>query len=66
MIPEELKKVMILALDMGNTNIKIGVVDTIDKVIEERVTTNRNKSSLEYGQDILAVLNFHHIPVSAI
>ena len=52
---------MILAIDMGNTNIKIGVVDTIDRVIEERVTTDKNKSSLEYAQDIQAVLNFHHI-----
>ncbi len=57
---------MILAIDMGNTNIKIGVVDTIERIIEERVTTARNKTSLEYGQDILAVLNFHKIPVEAI
>lgn len=57
---------MILAIDMGNTNIKIGVVDTIDNIIEERVTTDKNKSSLEYGQDIQAVLNFHHISSSAI
>lgn len=57
---------MILAIDMGNTNIKIGVVDTIDNIIEERVTTDRNKSSLEYGQDIQAVLNFHSIPAERI
>lgn len=54
---------MILAIDMGNTNIKIGVVDNIDNIIEERVTTDRHKSSLEYGQDIQAVLNFHDISI---
>ncbi len=57
---------MILAIDMGNTNIKIGVVDTVDRIIEERVTTAKYKSSLEYGQDILAVMNFHKIPVEKI
>ena len=57
---------MILAIDMGNTNIKIGVVDTLDNIIEERVTTEKNKSSLEYAQDIQAVLNFHDISMSDI
>ena len=57
---------MILAIDMGNTNIKIGVVEDIDHIIEERVATAKTKSSLEYAQDILAVLNFHKIDVAGI
>ncbi|MDO4960420.1 MAG: type III pantothenate kinase [Eubacteriales bacterium] len=57
---------MILAIDMGNSNIKIGVVKDIDNVIEERVSTAHYKSSLEYGQDILAVLNFHSVHVCEI
>lgn len=60
------KSIMILAIDMGNTNIKIGVVDTLDNIIEERVMTDKNKSSLEYAQDIQAVINFHHISIDDI
>ena len=52
---------MILAIDMGNSNIKIGVVKDPDNIIEERVTTSYNKSSLEYATDIMSVLNFHDI-----
>lgn len=52
---------MILAVDMGNSNIKIGVVKDPENIIEERVTTSYNKSSLEYATDIMSVLNFHDI-----
>ncbi len=51
---------MILAIDMGNSNIKIGVVSE-NKIIEERVTTSIDKTSMEYAMDILAVLDFHGI-----
>ena len=49
---------MILAIDMGNTNIKIGLVDG-ESVIEERVQTNHDKTSLEYATDIISVLNLY-------
>ncbi|MBQ7174115.1 MAG: type III pantothenate kinase [Lachnospiraceae bacterium] len=52
---------MILAVDMGNSNIKIGVAKDPRNIIEERVTTSYNKSSLEYATDIMSVLNFHDI-----
>ena len=55
---------MILAIDMGNSNIKIGVVTDPENIIEERVTTSYNKSSLEYATDIMSVLNFHDIQKS--
>ena len=51
---------MILAIDMGNSNIKIGVVSE-NEIIEERVTTSIDKTSMEYAMDILAVLDFHGI-----
>lgn len=57
---------MILAIDMGNSNIKIGVVDGIDNIIEERVTTAYDKTSLEYASDILAVLDFHKLSKASI
>lgn len=57
---------MILAIDMGNSNIKIGVVDSYGKVIEERVTTAADKTSMEYAMDIISILAFHGIKKSCI
>ena len=54
---------MLLAIDMGNSNIKIGVVTDEEHIIEERVTTAHDKTSMEYAMDILAVLNLHRIPL---
>lgn len=52
---------MILAIDMGNSNIKIGVIKADNDIIEERVTTALNKTSMEYAMDILAILRFYGI-----
>lgn len=52
---------MLLAIDMGNSNIKIGVVRDEHHIIEERVTTARDKTSMEYAMDIISILSFHHI-----
>lgn len=57
---------MILAIDMGNSNIKIGIVGETEQVTEERVTTAYEKTSLEYASDIMAVLDFHDIEKSEI
>ena len=52
---------MILAIDMGNSNIKIGIVGENDYVNEERLTTAYEKTSLEYASDIMSVLDFHDL-----
>lgn len=52
---------MILAIDMGNTNIKIGVVKEHNEVVSERVSTTYEKTSLEYATDIKSVISFHNI-----
>lgn len=52
---------MILAIDMGNSNIKIGVLEDEEHMIEERVSTAYNKTSMEYAMDITAILEFHGI-----
>lgn len=57
---------MILAIDMGNSNIKIGIVSDRDNIIEERVTTAYDKTSLEYVSDIFSVLSLYNIPISNI
>ena len=43
---------MILAIDMGNSNIKIGIVKDKDHVIEERINTVYNSTSFEYAEHI--------------
>ena len=40
---------MILALDIGNTNIKCGLFDGMEMLSYFRVSTDRRKSSDEYG-----------------
>jgi len=52
---------MILTIDMGNTNIKIGVARTEKDIVAERVSTAYEKTSLEYATDIKNVLSFHNI-----
>ncbi|MDO4488328.1 MAG: type III pantothenate kinase [Eubacteriales bacterium] len=51
---------MILAIDIGNSNIKIGFV-TEDRVIEERLSTNSDKTSLQYASDITFAMELHGI-----
>ncbi len=57
---------MILAIDIGNTNIVIGAIDDKKTYFVERVTTNHNKTDLEYAVNIKNVLEIHNIPLSDI
>lgn len=57
---------MILAIDMGNTNIVIGAIDNEKTYFVERVTTNHGKTDLEYAVNIKSILEIHHIPISHI
>lgn len=52
---------MILAIDMGNSNVKIGIVENEKKVIEERVHTDSTHTSLEYAEHILQLLGLYHV-----
>lgn len=55
---------MILAIDMGNTNIVIGGVDSKKTYFEERITTDRLKTSMEYAISIKNILEIYHIEPS--
>ena len=57
---------MILAIDMGNTNIVIGGIDDEKTYVVERVTTNHGKTDVEYAVNIKSILEIHNISVSAI
>ena len=48
---------MILAIDIGNTNIVIGCMDGKKCVFIERLSTVRTKTELEYAIDIKNVLD---------
>jgi len=57
---------MILAIDMGNSNIKIGLVKDTENVIEEHVHTENTHTSLEYAEHILQVLALYKVDKSEV
>ena len=52
---------MILAIDVGNTNIVLGCVDDKKTYFIERLSTIKTKMELEYAIDIKTILDIHHI-----
>ena len=57
---------MILAIDMGNSNIVIGGIDDSRTWFVERVTTNLGKTDLEYAVNIKDIMAIHNLPLSSI
>ena len=51
---------MILAIDMGNSNIVIGGIDDSRTWFVERVTTNLGKTDLEYAVNIKDIMAIHN------
>ena len=49
---------MILTLDIGNTNMKTALFDGMNMVQYWRLSTNRNRTSDEYGMALMNLL--HH------
>lgn len=52
---------MILAIDIGNTNIVIGCIEKEKTYFIERISTVRTKTELEYAVDIKTILDIYHI-----
>ena len=52
---------MILAIDIGNTNIVIGCLHKEKTCFVERLSTVRTKTELEYAIDIKTVLDIYHL-----
>lgn len=53
---------MLLAVDIGNTNVVFGCVDGNNIVFSERISTNHSATSAEYAANIKSILemgNFH-------
>lgn len=57
---------MVLAIDVGNTNIVIGCFKGEEILINERISTNHNATDLEYAIQIKNILEIHNIDTSAI
>ena len=57
---------MILAVDMGNSNIVVGGLDDQATYFEERITTDDRKTSLEYAIMLKNILEIHKIKRSDI
>lgn len=57
---------MILAIDMGNTNIVVGGIDHHHTYFVERITTNHNKTDTEYAIHIKNIFEMHRIPLTDI
>lgn len=52
---------MILAIDMGNSNIVVGGIDDTKTYFEERITTDDRKTSLEYAIMLKNIMEIHHL-----
>ena len=57
---------MVLAIDMGNTNIVIGCIENDSIVFEERLCTDHSKTELEYAIGIKTVLELYNVDVNKI
>ena len=57
---------MILAIDIGNTNIVIGCCDKEKILFMERLTTDHHATALEYAIKLKAILEIHEIDKNSI
>ena len=57
---------MILAIDVGNTNIVLGGIQDGKQVFSARLASDRNKTSDQYALDIQGLLTMHHVQISDI
>ena len=56
---------MLLAIDLGNTNIEVGVIDK-DILFTERISTDIEKTELEYAVILKTVMEIHGVEASQI
>ncbi|MBR0136323.1 MAG: type III pantothenate kinase [Clostridia bacterium] len=57
---------MILAIDVGNTNIVLGGIENGKQVFSARLSSDRNKTSDQYALDIQGIMTMHGFSVSQI
>ncbi len=52
---------MIIAIDVGNTNIAVGGIDDQGIIFEERLSANRQTTEMEYAMGVKSILNLHEV-----
>ncbi len=57
---------MLLALDIGNTNISLGVYEGADRIADWRIRTDRDRTADEHGILIKHLLEHRHIAIHQI
>ena len=57
---------MLLALDLGNTNLTVGVFDGETLICECRLATDRSRTGDQYAVELLSVLKLHDVDPKAI
>ncbi|MCD8181401.1 MAG: type III pantothenate kinase [Firmicutes bacterium] len=57
---------MILAIDIGNTNIVIGCCDNEKIVFMERITTNHTATELEYAMSVKSILDIMRVNAASV
>lgn len=57
---------MILAIDIGNSNIVIGIINNNDILFTSRILTIKNKTADEYMLDIIALIAVKNIDINMI
>ena len=57
---------MLLAIDVGNTNIVLGCFDGREILFRERISTAPQSTALEYASALRTALEMYHIPVAQI
>ena len=54
---------MLLVIDIGNTNITLGVFDGDKKRMTARISTQADKTGEQYAVEIITILGLHKIEV---
>ena len=57
---------MLLTIDMGNSNIEIGIIDKNEVILSERIATDLGKTASEYAVLIHSIFEIRNVDVSAI
>ncbi len=57
---------MIIAIDIGNTNIVLACTEGKDILFQERISTDLQKTDLEHAISIKTILELHHIRPEAV
>ena len=57
---------MVLAIDIGNTNISIGCFQEENILLVERISTNQTATALEYAVSFKLILEIYHIAITSV